>query len=55
MTAANLRLPAAELSKLEPVRSRHAERAVAPAAAQPVRVPRRLRHAVREVVGYART
>jgi len=53
MTSTDLRLPAAELSKLEPFRSpraHHVESHVEPAA--PVR--RRVRRAVRTVAGYAR-
>ena len=53
MTTSNLRLPASELSKLAPVRS-HAVHHAAAAAAQPDPVPRRLRRAVHEVIGYAR-
>ena len=53
MTTSNLRLPASELAKLEPVRPRAADR-VAATAAQPDPVPRRLRRAVHEVIGYAR-
>jgi len=53
MTSTDLRLPATELSKLEPARSpraHHVESHVEPPA--PVR--RRVRRAVRTVVGYAR-
>ena len=53
MITSNLRLPASELSKLEPVRPYIADRVAAPAA-QPDPVPRRLRRAVHEVIGYAR-
>jgi hypothetical protein len=53
MTTASLRLPATELSKLEPVRPRGVDHAAAPAA-QPRPVPRRLRRAIHEVLGYAR-
>jgi hypothetical protein len=49
----NLRLPAAELSKLEPARPRPSQY-VEPPAEQPVPVRRRVRRAIRDVVGYAR-
>ena len=53
MTSTHLRLPATELSKLEPARwprAHHAEPHVEP----PTPVRRRVRRAVRTVVGYAR-
>jgi len=53
MTTSNLRLPAAELSKLAPVRSRSADHVPA-LAARPDPAPRRLRRVVHEVIGYAR-
>lgn len=51
-TNTNLRLPASELAKLEPARSRGIAYAEPPA--EPVPAPRRLRRAVRYVVGYSR-
>jgi hypothetical protein len=51
MTSTDLRLPATELSKLEPARSPRAHH-VEPHVEPPVR--RRVRRAVRTVVGYAR-
>jgi hypothetical protein len=51
-THANLRLPASELAKLEPARPRSVAH-VAPAS-EVVRAPRRLRRAVRSVVGFSR-
>jgi hypothetical protein len=54
MTRTNLRLPAAELSKLEPARPRSTHATPAPAE-QAAPAPRRLRRAVRAVVGFART
>ena len=54
MTAyTTLRLPAAELSKLEPARPRPSQH-VEPPAEQPVPERRRVRRAIRDVVGYAR-
>ena len=50
-TDTNLRLPAAELAKLEPARPRPA-RHIEPVEADPA--ARRLRRAVRTVVGFAR-
>jgi hypothetical protein len=52
-TGTNLRLPAAELSKLEPARPRPAHR-VAPPAEEHVPVRRRVRRAIHDVAGYAR-
>jgi hypothetical protein len=51
-TNTNLRLPAAELAKLEPARSRGIAYTEPPA--EPVPAPRRLRRAVRYVVVYSR-
>ena len=51
-TDTNLRLPAAELAKLEPARSRGVPYVEPPA--EPVLAPRRLRRVVRSVVGFAR-
>jgi hypothetical protein len=51
-TSTNLRLPASELAKLEPARPRGIAYAEPPA--EPVHAPRRLRRAVRNVVGYSR-
>ena len=51
-TSTNLRLPASELAKLEPARSRGIAHAASPV--EPVHAPRRLRRAVRNVVGYSR-
>ncbi|HSD03695.1 MAG TPA: hypothetical protein VLB81_15060 [Gaiellales bacterium] len=48
----NLRLPAAELAKLEPARPRASHHIEPPVDAEPA--PRRLRRAVRHVVGFAR-
>ncbi len=48
----NLRLPASELAKLEPARARSVTHA-APAV-EVVHAPRRLRRAVRSVVGFSR-
>ena len=52
-TDTNLRLPAAELSKLEPARPRPSHYAEPPAE-EPVPVRRRVRRAIHDVVGYAR-
>lgn len=52
MTSTRLRLPAAELAKLEPARPRGLSYIEPPA--EPVPAPRRLRRAVRTVVGFAR-
>jgi hypothetical protein len=52
MTTTHPRLPAAELAKFEPARSRRVAYAEPPVAAVPA--PRRLRRAVRTVVGFAR-
>lgn len=52
-TDTNMRLPAAELAKLEPARPQAVRFVEPPAAAHPA--PRRLRRAVRTVVGFART
>lgn len=51
-TDTNLRLPAAELAKLEPARPRASHRVEPSVEADPA--PRRLRRAVRTVVGFAR-
>jgi hypothetical protein len=51
-TNTNLRLPASELAKLEPARSRGITYLEPPA--EPVPAPRRLRRAVRYVGGYSR-
>jgi hypothetical protein len=51
-TTTHLRLPAAELAKLEPARPRGIAHAEPPA--EPVAAPRRLRRAVRNVVGFSR-
>jgi hypothetical protein len=53
MTTLTMRLPASELSKLEPARPR-AHHHVAPPAEQPVPARRRVRRAIHDVVGYAR-
>jgi hypothetical protein len=53
MTSTDLRLPATELSKLEPARSPRAHH-VEPDVEPPAPVRRRVRRAVRTVVGYAR-
>jgi hypothetical protein len=50
-TDTNLRLPAAELAKLEPARPRPAHYVEPPLEES---APRRLRRAVRTVVGFAR-
>jgi len=53
MTATtHLRLPAAELAKLEPARSRGVARVEPPA--EPIPAPHSIRRAVRTVVGFAR-
>jgi len=52
MTTTHLRLPAAELAKLEPARPRRLAYVEPPSEA--VAAPRRLRRAVRTVVGFAR-
>ena len=52
MTTTHLRLPAAELAKLEPARPRRLAHVEPPS--EPVAEPRRLRRAVRTVVGFAR-
>jgi hypothetical protein len=53
MTATtHLRLPAAELAKLEPARSRGVARVEPPA--EPILAPHSIRRAVRTVVGFAR-
>jgi hypothetical protein len=52
MTTTHLRLPASELAKLEPARARRIAYAEPSAEARPA--PRRLRRAVRAVVGFAR-
>lgn len=51
-THTNLRLPAAELAKLEPARPRGIRYVEPPV--EPVHAPRRLRRVVRSVVGYSR-
>ena len=51
-TDTNLRLPASELAKLEPARPRRIAYVAPPVEAVPA--PRRLRRAVRNVVGYSR-
>jgi hypothetical protein len=51
-TTTHLRLPAAELAKLEPGRPRGIAHAEPPA--EPVAAARRLRRAVRNVVGFSR-
>ena len=51
-TDTHLRLPAAELAKLEPAWPRAVHHIDPPAEADPA--PRRLRRAVRTVVGFAR-
>ena len=51
-TNTNLRLPASELAKPQPARSRGM--AYAEPTPAPVPAPRRLRRAVRYVVGYSR-
>jgi hypothetical protein len=51
-TDTNLRLPAAELAKLEPARPRAGHHVEPPT--EPVPVPERLRRVVRTVVGFAR-
>jgi hypothetical protein len=48
-----LRLPAAELAKLEPARPRRMSHVEPPA--EPVPAPRRRRRIVRSVVGFSRT
>jgi len=54
MTAdTNLRLPAAELSKLEPARPRPSH-AVVPPEEEPAPVRRRVRRVIHDVVGFAR-
>ena len=52
MTSTDLRLPATELSKLEPARPGRLAYVEPPS--EPVAAPHRLRRAVRTVVGYAR-
>jgi hypothetical protein len=51
-TGTNLRLPAAELAKLEPARPRPVPYVERPVETDPA--PRRLRRAVRAVAGFAR-
>ena len=51
-TYTNLRLPASELAKLEPARPRRVAHVAPPV--EVARAPRRLRRAVRSVVGFSR-
>ena len=51
-THTNLRLPASELAKLEPARARRVAHVAPPVEEAPA--PRRLRRAVRSVVGFSR-
>ena len=51
-THTNLRLPASELAKLEPARPRGVPYVAPPV--EEVHAPRRLRRAVRSVVGFSR-